>query len=217
MTPQKIKYIAPWWCATLIGAALALYAPASYAERADRGKTMHLEADQVSIDDANQISTFEGNVQFTQGTMSIYADRIVVTQSKDGFMHGTATGHPATFRQKREGFDEYAEGDGDRIEYDTRNETLNLFGHAHLKRGEDEVRGEHIIYSSQTAIFQVNSEPVKQTGASGKPRDAQGKGRVRAIIQPKNRNTVTDQAAEQLPIKPSDTLIQPNDQGNSPP
>ncbi len=217
MTPQKIKYLVPEWRATLVCVALVCCAPASYAERADRDKTMHLEANQVNIDDANQISTFEGSVQFTQGTMTIYADKIVVTQSKDGFTHGTATGQPATFRQKREGFDEYAEGDGDRIEYDTRNETLNLFGHAHMKRGEDEVRGEHITYSSKTAIFQVNNEPVKQMSASGKPVDAQGKGRVHAIIQPKNRNGATGPAAEPLPIKPAGALTQPNDQGNSAP
>ncbi len=217
MIPQKINYIAPAWCAALLCAALASYTPASCAERADRDKTMHLEANRVSIDDANQVSTFEGNVQFIQGTMTIYADKVVVTQSKDGFMHGTATGQPATFRQKREGFDEYAEGDAERIEYDTRNETLDLFGHAHLKRGEDEVHGEHIIYNSKTAIFQVSSEPARQMGPSGKPADAQGKGRVGAIIQPKNRNAATGQSAEPLLIKPAGELIQPNDQGNSPP
>jgi len=217
MTPQKIKTITPLWCAILLCAALACHAPASYAERADRDKTMHLDANQVSIDDANQVSTFEGNVIFTQGTMTIHGDRIVVTQSKDGFTHGTATGKPASFRQKREGSDEYAEGFGERIEYDTKNDTLNLFGQAHMKRGEDEVHGEHITYSSRTEIFQVNGAPDKQMDASGKPVDTPGKGRVRAIIQPKNRNAATSPAAEPLSIKPAGALTQPDDQGNSPP
>ena len=122
MTQQKIKYIAPMWCATLLCAVLACHARPGYAERADRDKTMHLDANQVSVDDARQTSTFEGNVIFTQGTMSIRADKIVVVQSKDGFTRGTAFGQPAGFRQKREGSDEYAEGSGERIEYDTKNE-----------------------------------------------------------------------------------------------
>ncbi len=191
----------------LLCAALASHP--SYAERADRDKTMHLDANQVSIDDANQVSTFEGNVHFTQGTMTIRGDKIVVTQSKDGFTHGTVTGQPANFRQKREGSDEYAEGFGERIEYDTKNETLNLFGQAYMKRGEDEVRGEHITYSSKTEIFQVNGAAGKQMDASGKPVDAPGKGRVRAIIQPKNRSAVTGPAAEPLPIKPAGELTHP--------
>ena len=209
MTPKKIKSITPLWCATLLCSALACHATASYAERADRDKTMHLDANKVSIDDANQISTFEGNVQFTQGTMSIHGDKIIVTQSTDGFTHGTATGQPASFRQKREGSDEYAEGFGARIEYDTKNETLDLYGQAYMKRGGDEVHGEHITYSSRTEIFQVNGASGKQTDTSGKYIDAQGKERVRAIIQPKNRNAVTDPAAEPLSIRPADALTQP--------
>ena len=207
MNPQKTKCTAPIWQAALLCTALACHATASYAERADRDKTMHLDANQVSIDDANQISTFEGNVQFTQGTMIIRGDKIVVTQSKDGFAHGTATGQPASFRQKREGYDEYAEGFGERIEYDTKSETLNLFGQARMKRGGDEVQGEHITYSSRTEIFQVTGTPGKQLGASGKPANAQDKGRVRAIIQPRNRNSGA--AAEPLPIKPAGALNQP--------
>lgn len=201
MNQQKIKPMAPRWCATLLCMALACQAQLSYADRADRDKTMHLDANQVNVDDAKQVSTFEGNVIFTQGTMSIRADKIIVTQSKDGYTHGTAFGQPASFRQKREGSDEYAEGYGERIEYDTKNETLNLFGKAHMKRGGDEVRGEHITYSSRTEVFQVN-------GAS-KEMSAQGKGRVRAIIQPKNRNATTGPAVEPVSIKPAGAVTQP--------
>ena len=209
MIQQKTKTLASLRCAALLCMVLACHVPASYADRADRDKTMHLDANQVSVDDANQISTFEGNVQFVQGTMIIRGDKIVVTQSKDGFTHGTATGQPASFRQKREGSDEYAEGYGERIEYDTKSETLHLLGQAHMKRGLDEVYGEHITYSSKTEVFQVNGASGKQMDASGKPVYANDKGRVRAIIQPKNRSAVADPAAEPLSIKPEGELAQP--------
>src|SRR3989338_10745642 len=74
----------------LLLAIIFFYTPASFAERADRDKPIHLEADQVLIDDAQQISTFTGNVKLTQGTMLIRGDKIVVTQDKEGFKHGTA-------------------------------------------------------------------------------------------------------------------------------
>lgn len=209
MTPQKNKTIASLRCAALLFITLVCHAPASHADRADRDKTMHLDADKVNIDDAKQVSTFEGNVQFAQGTMTIRGDKIVVTQSKDGFTHGSATGQPASFRQKREGSDEYAEGYAERIEYDTKNETLHLFGQAQMKRGEDEVRGEHITYSSKTEIFQVTGASGKQADASGKLVDTPDKGRVRAVIQPKNRNAVPPPAAEPLPLKPADELMLP--------
>lgn len=178
---------------------LSLCAPACFAERADRDKPTHLESDQVLIDDARQISTFSGNVQLTQGSMQIRGDKIVVVQDKDGFKHGTAYGNPASFRQKREGFDEYVEGYGERIEYDTRAETINFYAQARIKRELDEVRGEHITYSAKTEIFQVNSSGTSSGNAPQK--------RVRAVLQPKPKQDAARQSVpDSLHIKPSETL-----------
>ena len=175
---------------------LLLAAPACFAERADRDKPVHLEADQVLMDDAQQISTFTGNVQLTQGTMVIRGDKIVVVQDKEGFKHGTAYGKTASFRQKREGLDEYVEGYGERIEYDTRAETVDFYVKARVKRDLDEVRGEHITYNQKTDIFQVNSGEAASAGAPPK--------RVRAVLQPKPKDgAAKPPAPDALPIKPS--------------
>ena len=182
---------------------LLICAPACFAERADRNKPIHLESDQVLIDDAQQISTFIGKVQLIQGTMLIRGDKIVVKQSKDGFKHGTAYGQTASFRQKREGLDEYVEGYGERIEYDTRAETVDFYGQARVKRELDEVRGEHITYSAKTEIFQVNSDSTKSGGAPPK--------RVHAILQPKPKEDAAIQPApDALPITPAVTLAPQN-------
>lgn len=187
----------------LLGMALLAYAATGHAERADRNKPVHLESDQVSIDDANQVSVFTGNVVLTQGTLVIHGDKIVVVQDKDGFKHGTATGHLASFRQKRQGLDEYVEGYGERIEYDTGGDVMEIFGQARVKRGQDDIRGEHITYNSKTEVFQVNSIPGQQEQVPGKKR-------VRAVIQPKDQPPPAEpQTDEPLSIKPDTTLIQP--------
>jgi len=184
----------------LLLAIIFFYTPASFAERADRDKPMHLESDQMLIDDAKQISTFTGNVKFTQGTMLIRGDKIVVKQDKDGFKHGTAYGNTASFRQKREGLDEYVEGYGERIEYDTRAETVDFYVRARLKRELDEVRGEHITYNQQTEIFQVN-------GSGASPENEPPK-RVRAILQPKPKpDEASPSMSDTLPIKPGEMLL----------
>jgi lipopolysaccharide export system protein LptA len=176
-----------------------LCAPACFAERADRDKPVHLEADQVLIDDAQQISTFTGSVKLTQGTMLIRGDKIVVVQDNEGFKHGTAYGNTASFRQKREGLDEYVEGYGERIEYDTRAETVDFYVQARIKRDMDEVRGEHITYSAKTEIFQVNSGVASSEKEPPK--------RVRAILQPKPKQGAASPAVpDALPIKSSETL-----------
>ena len=178
---------------------MLLCIPPCFAERADRDKPIHLEADQLRIDDAQQISTFIGNVKLSQGTLLIRGDKIVVTQDQDGFKHGTAYGNTASFRQKREGLDEYVEGYGERIEYDTRAETVDFYVRARLKRNLDEVLGEHITYSAKTEIFQVNGGSASTESSPPK--------RVRAVLQPNSKEEAAlPPAPGGLPITPSEIL-----------
>lgn len=151
----------------------------SHAERADRDKPIDIDADQAQVDDAKQISTFTGKVVLTQGTMVIRGDKLIVVQDKAGFKHGTAYGHTASFRQKREGLDEYVEGYGERIEYDTHADTVDFYVQARVKRAQDEVRGEHVIYNSKTEIFQADSKDAVGDGA---PK------RVHAVLYPKPKS-----------------------------
>lgn len=196
MNPLKNKY------SLLFCLLLCSHTALSFAERGDRDKPIHIEADHVVVDDARQVSTFEGNVQMRQGTLLIEASKIVVTQDKKGFNQMTATGQPAHFRQKRDGVDEYAEGYGERIVYDTLAETADLFGQARVQRGGDDVRGEHIIYNTKTAVFQVFGTTVKNP-------DTPNQGRVTIVIQPKEKPDETAPDAPTLPIKPSTTLTPP--------
>jgi len=159
---------------------LLLCAPASYAELADSEQPINIEADQVLIDNASQISTFTGAVKMTQGTLVIRGDKIVVVQDKDGFKHGTAYGHTASFRQKREGLNEYVEGFGERIEYDMRSDRVDFYVQARVKRAQDDVRGEHIIYNAKTEVFQADGGDKSAATATS--------GRVHAVLHPKPKS-----------------------------
>ncbi len=160
----------------------------AHAEKADREKPINLEADRVSVDDAKQISTFEGRVVLTQGTLIIRGDRMEVRQDNQGFKTGITWGNLAYFRQKRDGYDEYIEGWAERIEYDGRADKVQMFNRASMKKGADEVRGNYISYDANTEFFQV-------TG-SGTPTASGGNGRVRAVIQPKSK----EKPAAQPPV-----------------
>jgi lipopolysaccharide export system protein LptA len=159
---------------------LVCVASNAYAENADRSSPLHLASDSMTLDDAKLMSTFEGHVELKQGTLQINAERIVVIEDKQGYQHMTATGAPASFRQKMEGTDEYAEGFGERIEYDTRADKVDFFKNARVKRGLDEVTGDFITYNSNTEIFQARGKPASAGSKSS------SKDRVRAVIQPKN-------------------------------
>ena len=182
--------------------ALALGGASARAEKADREKPINLEADRVTVDDIRQISTFEGNVILTQGTLVIRGDRMQVRQDNEGFKHGTAWGNLAYFRQKREGYDEYIEGWAERIEYDGRADKVQMFNRASMKRGQDEVRGDYISYDANTEFFQVIG--------GGKAAAAGSSGRVRAVLQPKSRDQPA--AAPPVPLKPAESIAAPREQ-----
>jgi len=152
----------------------------SLAERADRTKPINLESDRMRIDDVQKISVFEGKVVMTQGTLTIRAEKVTVRQDKDGYQYGSASGNLASFRQKRDGADEYVEGEAERIEYNGKLDTVEFFNRARLKREPaDEVRGNYISYDLRTEYFTVTGG--EGGSASGGPAD-----RVRAVIQPRN-------------------------------
>jgi lipopolysaccharide export system protein LptA len=152
-----------------------------HAEKADRDKPINIEADKMTLDDGRKESVFEGNVVLTQGTMQMKGDRVIVRQDGEGFQYGTAYGKPASFRQKRDGVDEYIDGFAERLEFDGRRDLLQMFNSSRLVKGTDEVRGDYISYNAKTELFQVIG--------GGKPAatPANPDGRVKAVILPKPR------------------------------
>ncbi len=165
--------------ALVIVAALMGASPRALAERADRQKPINVESDRMSGDDLKQTAVFTGRVVVTQGTFLLCADKVTLRQDKEGNQSATAVGAPTTFREKRDGVDEWIEGQALRIEYDNHSETLELFDKALVNRNKDQVRGNYIFYDSKTEIVRVQDKQGS--------RDTPGtrEGRVSAVFQPK--------------------------------
>lgn len=184
---------------------LAVATSPAQAEKADREKPMNIEADRMSMDDIKKIQIFEGNVIVTQGTMQLLTNRLVVTQDADGFQKGVATGGAgglARFKQKRDGVDEYMEGEAERIDHDTREEKTEFFIRGWVKSGQDEVKGPYISYDALTEKYLVTNGSGGQKTATGA-----AQARVRAIIQPKGKNAPQEEKkGEPLTLKPAPTV-----------
>jgi len=166
-----------------------------WAEKSDRNKPMNIEADLLRYDDLKQISIFSGAVTLTKGSIQIRGARLEVRQDPEGYQFGIVTGSaetPAFFRQKREGVDEFIEGEGEVIEYDGRADTVKFVRHGQLRRYRgalvaDEISGGLIVYNNVTELFTVN-------GSAGRVAGAVPGGRVRAMLTPKP-DPVTDKPA----------------------
>ena len=188
-----------------LGLILLLFAASfAVAERADREKPINLEADRVLLDDAKRLSTYEGNVQLSQGTLLIRSDKLIVSEDAQGFQYGIAHGNPAYFRQKREGHDDFVEGFAGRIEYDGKQEKVQLFTQARMKRDQDEVRGDYISYDIKTEFYKVLGGGAK-AGNANNPQ-----GRVRVVILPKKKPGAANPGSSNL--TPAETIANPRDQ-----
>lgn len=170
----------------LVFVALFLFSFTAMAEKADRDKPIEIEADTVTSNDAKKVTVYTGNVVITQGTLAIKGDKVVMREDELGFQHGTSYGNPTTFKQKREGKDEYMEGSAMRIEYDGRMDKVQLYTKAWVKRGQDIVHGDYIMYDGNAEYSEViGGGPKSATPATPT-------GRVKAIIQPKNKSPETN-------------------------
>jgi lipopolysaccharide export system protein LptA len=161
-----------------ISIAFLLFSLPAWGEKADRDKPTQIEANRMSADDVRRMTTFEGNVVLTKGTVAVRAERIVVRQDAEGYQYTTATGSPVRFKQRldaKEGEKEgrWMDGEALRIEIDDRKQTIELFDNARVNRGGDEVAGNYIFVDQRSDFFSV-------TAGKGAPQ-----GRVRATIQPK--------------------------------
>jgi lipopolysaccharide export system protein LptA len=180
-------------------AALLALLPAvpAQAEKADRAKPLNVAADrQGTVDLLKQVVVFSGNVIITKGTIVIKADRVEVRETPDGYRTAVAiggAGHPATFRQKRDGVDEYIDGQAERLEYDDKGDTIRFVNNAIVRRLRgatigDEITGSLITYDNTTEVFSVSG------GNAANPTPGGG-GRVRAVLAPREGTPAAAEAA----------------------
>lgn len=192
--------------------AVAGVLPAA-AESADRDKPMNAEADALRYDDLKQSSVFTGNVVITKGTTIIRGERVDVNQDPEGYQQAVAIAAPgklAFYRKKRDGVDEFIEGEGERIEYDSRADNVKFIGRAVMRRYKgatlaDETTGSLITYNNLTDVFTVDGGAQNRTAANPS-------GRVRAMLSPRAvaPGAAVPPTAGPVPsLRPSTTLGNP--------
>ncbi|WP_019430823.1 lipopolysaccharide transport periplasmic protein LptA [Limnohabitans sp. Rim47] len=178
---------------SLVAAALCVFCTPVWAEKADRDKPMLIEADAMRHDEIKLLTHFTGKVVAFKGTMVLRGDRMDVQQDKNGQQVAHVWAAPnerVFFRQKREGVDEFTEGEGEMAIYDSQADEVTLIQRAEVRilRGTvlaDQLNGQKIIFNNITEVMTVDGLP-KSTPTSD-PRDQ----RVRAVLTPRKTSPAT--------------------------
>jgi lipopolysaccharide export system protein LptA len=214
---RTLRGLAGACCALL---CIGIAASPAWAEKADRDKPINFQGDTGGGNAETKNGELSGNVVVTQGTLSIHADRITFHQNPDNSLSAIAYGNPVTFREKRDGVDEYYEGFAQRIVYDGQKRFVELFDNALLKKGSDQIRSNYISYDAATEVFKAEGRP--DSGPGGAAGEVPLGARVRGVFQPEakdgkdSKNTkgattpvATPKPNPALPLKPDDKIAPP--------
>ena len=176
----------------------------AWAENADRNAPMNAEADALRYDDLKQTSVFTGNVVITKGSTIIRGERVEVKQDPEGYQQATVTAAPgklAFYRKKRDGVDEFIEGEGERIEYDSRQDVVRFIRSAVLRKFNgavlaDETTGSQINYDNKTDVFSVDGGPQNKSASNPS-------GRIRALLSPRVVGPAAGGPTPAVPAQPA--------------
>jgi lipopolysaccharide export system protein LptA len=131
----------------------------------DMAQAIEIQADRMTLDESSGTTRYEGSVRLSQGSISISADKLILT-GRDGKLQrmqiGGTRDQPAEFRQKTES-GQLASGKAQEMDFNVQSSHLILSGRAELNQGSNFIRSERIEYNtlsnSLLAGKRINNAP----------------------------------------------------------
>ena len=159
-------------CKTLALVAVFAASPA-FALQSDSKQPIQIEADQGSLDQNNQSTTFSGNVIIKQGTLNIRAGSVTVSRNDKSEQLMKATGSPVKFSQELDGGKGVVNGQANTVTYSSAANLVTLSGNAKVQRGGDVAEGAVITYNTKTEVYTINGSAKSGVKSAAKIRPRQ--------------------------------------------
>ncbi len=131
----------------------------------DREQPINVSADSAEKNSNKGITTYQGNVEITQGSIRITGEVITIYDNNGTVEKMISTGLPATFKQTPNINEADMIATGNSIEYDVNKETLLILDNALLKQAGRETDSNRITYDMKTTIVTAGDDTgrVKMT------------------------------------------------------
>ena len=128
----------------------------SFALPSDANQPIKLNANTAEFNQKTGIITYTGSVRLVQGTLTIKADRVVITLSADGSIQRVnASGSPVTVSQQLKAGDGLSTGRGNQLVYRADQGVVELIGNAKLTQQGASITGETISYGLDEGDFKA--------------------------------------------------------------
>jgi lipopolysaccharide export system protein LptA len=155
----------------LFVAALLAFAGTATARTSDRNQPMDTESahsDCTLSDAGNCVMT--GNVQITQGSLHIVADKAVIYRAGGDISRAVLTGTPAVLKQLMDDGTPVT-AHASNVDYNLTTEEVVFTGNVELQQPRGSMSGERVVYNLKTGVINSGGD---------------GNGRVKLRIRPKH-------------------------------
>lgn len=130
----------------------------SYALKSDNSQPINVISDEQYADLKNNLAVFSGNVEATQGSILVKADKAEITRNENGSLKSIKTfGHPTTFKQKQDD-GKIIHSQSSSIEFYPDRNLVILIGRATIWQNNSHVDGERIEYNTLTQKLKASNE-----------------------------------------------------------
>ena len=141
----------------------------------DKEQPIKVLSEHALLDDLKGVTVYSGNVQISQGTLQINAEKVTIYSSAKGVDKIVAEGSPAHYQQQAKQGESLVHAYGKTIHYVAPEEQLMIIEDAELQQDSNTFHGHRITYD--IAKQQVNA-------SGGVEQSIDQDNRVQIIIQP---------------------------------
>lgn len=144
----------------LLSALFIGFSSAAFALKEDTNQPININSGNQSLDLEKNIVTFTDNVEITQGSISIKADKVIITRPAENSTQKEtveAFGNPVTFYQLLDD-GKPVNGKANQVHYDLGSEFLTLKGNAELKQLDSKITANQITYDVKKQQLKANGK-----------------------------------------------------------
>lgn len=149
----------------------------AFALPEDTKKPIRIKAMKSQYDNNNGFLTYQGNVEFNQGSIQIKAERIEITLLDGNITMAEAQGDPAIFIQDTDTDGSQVIAQGALIRYLVAEHALEIFEGAQLSEGNNKMSGGEIYYNLDNNLANISGDP------------SVGDGRMEMIFTPASQDS----------------------------
>ena len=190
---------------------------ASPSSLPDDEQPVHISADALDIQDQTGTSLYTGNVEITQGSLTLNGERIIIKHPGGIIQSLDAFGQQARFKRFDPEEQSWVYGRADQILYNAQQKTLLLIGNAQVKQADKHlITGPKLNYDIQNKTLKAQSTANQSERISvtlmpaDKPIDPEKAAHKEPTPQPKELTNQPEQPEQPTEDSENNSLSQEN-------